>query len=164
MVGSFLYDLSVRHLLISDDSFDVESKEILKVLDLEKFLSPDAPEIQQLLSDRPAVHFKPLDRSTGEFISTGTKGEQVVSGTNEKFGITLEATIPEVVQGLYWRSPAHLELQFYKGHAIAFHLSGKKINEYQERLDCVSLTARSARATTTDPAHRYLLNLFDRCP
>jgi hypothetical protein len=163
-VAAFLYDFSVRHLLKSSDTFSIQTSDVLDVLDLQKILDPANPDVKTLLDVRPAIDFTPLDRSTGEFLSKGPTGPQTLKASNDQLGIALELTIPEVVQGLYWRSPAHLELQFYKGHGIRFHLSGPKVTEFEETLQCISITGSRARATTGDPTHRYLATFFETCP
>lgn len=163
LVAKFLYDLSVRHVLKADDSFDVPTDKFLGILDMQKILEPTNPDVTALLEQRPAITFTPLDNTTGEFISKGT-GPQTLQVASQTLGISLELTVPEVVQGLYWRSPAHLELQFYKGHGIRFHLSGTHVTEYEEGMQCISISAERARVTTADPLHRYLISLYERCP
>ena len=180
-VARFLHDFSVRHLLRSEDRFEIPTDVLLQAFGLDTIFDPSNPSVKAMLERRPKVEFIPLDRSTGEFVSkivepkntpaarpaptpSPTKGPETLTVANERIGVTLEITLPEVVQGLYWRSPAHLELQFYKGHNIGFHLSGRNIEEYEEGLECISITASRARATTADPLHRYLMSFYEGCP
>lgn len=163
-VQKFLYDFTVRHLFKGPESFEIASDTLIDVLGLRKIFDLSNPDVQAWLADRPSIQFTPLDGSTGDFISKNPKGPQTLNVSDDKAGIALQMDFPEVVQGLYWRSPAHLELQFYRGHAIRFHLSSRQGTKSEDELQCVSIAASRARATTADPQHRYLMSAFDKCP
>jgi len=164
MVARFIYDFTVRHLFKSPDTLEIPSDKLLAVLGLQKILDPSNADVTAFLAKRDSVTFTPLDRTTGEFVSKGSSGAQTLTISNDKFGVSLELSLPETVQGLYWRSPDALEAQFYKGHGIRFHISGANASDYEDDIQCISITRARIRATTGDPTHRYLMGLFDKCP
>jgi hypothetical protein len=163
LVASFLYDFSIRHLFKGPETFEIPTESLLDVLDLGKLLDSKKDDRKTLLKDRPVVVFRPLDGTTGEFKSVSATGSQTFKISYPDLSSAGELTIPEVIEGLYWRSPAHLELQFYKGHGIHFRLTGPGVPDYEDGLQCLSITASRARATTGDPTHRYFMSLFERC-
>lgn len=173
-VQTFLYDFAVSQLYKGDQGFEVPTSSIIDTMGLGPLLFATAEERQKMLDARPTVKFRPFDRmgaemagkgysSSGEFISTGLAGAQVLKTVDPLTKASVEVEVPEVVQGVYWRSPAHLELQFYAGHAVRFTLGQGAAPTYQEAVRCVSISRSGARAVTADPRHRHLLSRFGVC-
>ncbi len=175
VVSAFLYDFSVSQLFKGRKTFEVPTDAFIESLGLGTLLFSNADDRRKLLADRPAVEFRPLDRlgddlvgkgysSSGEFILRGLAGAQTLVTRDPLTNASVRVDLPEVVQGLYWRSPAHLELQFYAGHGIKFTLSNAGGEAtFQEALQCVSMSQSEMRATTADPKHRNLLARFGSC-
>jgi hypothetical protein len=163
-VARFLYDLSVRHLLLSEGTVDVPALTFLKLLGLDRFFDPELnPEAHAGLEARDIISFRPLDRYSGEVLSTAESGA-TLNAVDDRVGLKLEVNIPVSVQGLYWRSPGHLEVKFYKGHEIAFRLRSNDGSELADRISCLSINGMEARAQTHDPEARHLLIGFEKCP
>jgi hypothetical protein len=163
VVTSFLYDFSVRHLFTSPDAFEIPTATIFGFLDDPMAVQADPDARAAFLKNRPTVVFRPIDATTGEFKSEGANGEQTLTVSHPALGSTVVVTVPAVVQGLYWRSPGHLDLQFYRERGVRFRITAPGAPDFDEALQCVSITPFRARATTADPKHRHLIDLFEGC-
>ena len=161
-VAAFLHDFAMNQYL-STEKFELPSDKLLDLLALGDLLFPTPNDRVEFVAKRPSVEFRPLDEVSGEFVSRATVASQAIRSTDAHTGVKIEADIPALLQGVFWRSPGHLQLQFYKDHEIRFKVTSAKLPVYDEVIRCVTVTAGELRVTTADPEHRGLLNQFERC-
>jgi hypothetical protein len=173
LVENFLYDFSVSQLFKSPRSFNLPTDLVIDSMGFGNLLFSTDEDRQKTLAERPTVEFHPFDAlgsdlagrgysSSGEFISTGLAGPPSLQTVDSVTGVRVKIEIPEVLQGLYWRSPAHLEMQFYPGHSLRYLVGGSDAAASPDTIVCVSITRSGARATTADPTHQ-LLSRFGAC-
>jgi hypothetical protein len=164
-VSKFLHDLSVDHLYLPPATFSRQIGTVLQTLGMDAFIEADAAELQPRLDTHGNIEFTRLDESTGEFLNKGSGPETLAverTYLGRKYQITL--TLPETLQGLYWRSPIQLELMFYKGHGLRLHLVPSGGEPFEQDIVCVSVTPERARVVTADPNHRHLIAVYEDCP
>jgi len=174
LVEDFLYDFSVSQLFKSPRSFNLPTELVIDSMGFGNLLFSTDTERQNTLAERPTVEFHPFDAlgtdlagkgysSSGEFISKGLSGAQTLQTIDSVTGVRVKIEVPEILQGLYWRSPAHLEMQFYPGHALRYTVGDSDEPAVDpDAILCVSITRSGARATTADPTHQ-LLSRFGAC-
>jgi hypothetical protein len=164
VVARFLYNLSIQHLLKDGDEFPVSLKAFLAMFGVDAMFRSDASAWDALMSASDDLVFRPIDNDVGEFLGGVPTGPQTLTATDETTGVRIEVTVPTRLRGLYWRTPANLDLRFYKGDVVRVRmLGGDNDVQYDAALQCISITDTGTRVVTSDPAHRYLLVGFDRC-
>jgi hypothetical protein len=173
-VESFLYDFTVSQLFKSSDPIELPVAKVVEALGLDKLLFPTDQQRLAMTEARPTVEFRPLDRhddemngkgysSSGEFVSKSATGPQTLQSTDPLTGATVTIELPETIQGLYWRSPSHLELKFYAGHGVRFAIGAPGSAEFKDAVQCISVSRSEVRATTGSADNRSLLGRFGGC-
>lgn len=164
VVARFVDDFTVDQLHQQSRPFRRDVADFLTSLGVEVYIHVDDALTQELLEHRSVVEFNRLDAASGEFISKG--------GGNETFELhpallgdkaSLQLQLPETVQGLYWRSPLHLEFMFYQGHRVHFRFNWGDGTPFEQEVACISVTPERTLVTTTDPDHRQAVIMYENC-
>jgi hypothetical protein len=163
-IAKVLYDFTVDHLYRPPAPFERKLPALLQAVGLDVSSDPDDPKLRSLFEQRGNVEFTRLDESSGEFVIKGPQADTVaVERTFMNNIYKVDLALPETIQGLYWRSPIHLELMFYKGHGVHLRLSSGTGPALDQDVLCLSVTPERTRVVTADPTHRHLVMLYEDC-
>jgi len=164
-VSKLLFAFTLDHLYRPPPPFQRDVAGLLQALGLGTFFDLNDPKLHPIIEQRGTVEFTRLDESSGEFVNKGS-GAATLSVEHAELGSTfaIDLTLPEVIQGLYWRSPLHLELMFYKGHTVRFNFRSGAHDKFEEDILCLSATPERTRVVTGDPSHRHLMIFYQDCP
>lgn len=112
---------------------------------LSAFASKDIPEdetFRAAVRSIEPLRFTPLDRTTGTVLSDLASSPRELRLQPESFGgpVSVDVTLPRLLEGGYWRSPDSIQVAFWKTSRIAIGVEFEGTEVVRGEVECVALS------------------------
>lgn len=162
---TLLSNLAIDHLLRADSRpIERRPREILESVAAKDFLDARG-DLVEWTGRLGAVKMTRLDTSTGTLKLDVDEEQRRFASAMDVGGASwdVEFTLPARVEGGYWRTPAVLQVAFWKGSRVAVKASGPGVDVVAE-IECAVFAVDGVRLVTADAAVPDILVSFGGCP
>jgi len=113
-----------------------------------------------------AASFTRLDTATGTLRMDVDEEDRSFTTRMETGETTtdLSLTLPQRVEGGYWRTPGVLQIAFWKGRRVGFKASVAGASELASEVECLTISGDGIRLLLSADEAPDVLVRFDSCP
>jgi hypothetical protein len=123
------------------------------------------PALDEFLDHLPPVKLTKLDTATGTLRLDVGEDERTFHSTIVvgESSTELSLSLPERIEGGYWRTPGVLQMAFWKGQRVGLHVDVGGVGQLDAEIECTVISGDGIRLVTSGDDVPDVLVRFDGC-